>query len=86
MAETNEFFIKIGADVDDAMNKLNRLSSQLSQLESNTQRSGNRISVSMDTTAKSISQAFGAMGLALTTAGITTAIIGIGKAALTTAA
>jgi tape measure domain-containing protein len=86
MAETNEFFIKIGADVDDAMNKLNRLSSQLSQLASNTQRSGNRISGSMDTTAKSISQAFGAMGLALTTAGITTAIIGIGKAALTTAA
>lgn len=86
MAETNEFFIKIGADVDDAMNKLNRLSSQLSQLASNTQRSGNRISGGMDTTAKSISQAFGAMGLALTTAGITTAIIGIGKAALTTAA
>lgn len=86
MAETNEFFIKIGADVDDAMNKLNRLSSQLSQLASNTQRSGNRISGSMDTTAKSISQAFGAMGLALTTAGITTAIIGIGRAALTTAA
>ncbi len=86
MAETNEFYIKIGADVDDAMNKLNRLSSQLSQLASNTQRSGNRISGSMDTTAKSISQAFGAMGLALTTAGITTAIIGIGKAALTTAA
>jgi tape measure domain-containing protein len=86
MAETNEFYIKIGADVDDAMNKLNRLSSQLSQLASSTQRSGNRISGSMDTTAKSISQAFGAMGLALTTAGITTAIIGIGKAALTTAA
>jgi tape measure domain-containing protein len=86
MAETNEFYIKIGADVDDAMNKLNRLSNQLSQLASNTQRSGNRISGSMDTTAKSISQAFGAMGLALTTAGITTAIIGIGKAALTTAA
>lgn len=86
MAETNEFYIRIGADVDDAMNKLNRLSSQLSQLASNTQRSSNRISGSMGDASKIISQAFGAMGLALTTAGITTAIIGIGKSALTTAA
>jgi tape measure domain-containing protein len=86
MAETNEFYIKIGADVDDAMSKLNRLSSQLSQLASTTQRSGNRISGSMNSTANAISQAFGAMGLALTTAGIVSGIVGIGKAALTTAA
>jgi len=86
MAETNEFYIKIGADVDDAISKLNRLSSQLSQLASTTQRSGNRISGSMDNTANAISQAFGAMGLALTTAGIVSGIVGIGKAALTTAA
>lgn len=86
MAETNEFYIKIGADVDDAMNKLNRLSNQLSQLASNTQRSGSQISGSMGDASKMISQAFGAMGVALTTAGITSAIVGIGKAALTTAA
>ena len=86
MAETNEFYIKIGADVDDAMNKLNRLSSQLSQLASNTQRSSSQIGGSMGDASKMISQAFGAMGMALTTAGITSAIIGIGKAALTTAA
>lgn len=86
MAETNEFYIKIGADVDDAMNKLNRLSSQLSRLASSTQRSGNQINSSMDGVSKSISAAFSSMGVALTTAGITAAIIGIGKAALTTAA
>ena len=86
MAETNEFYIKIGADVDDAMNKLNRLSSQLSQLASNTQRSSSQIGGSMGDASKMISQTFGAMGMALTTAGITSAIIGIGKAALTTAA
>lgn len=86
MAETNEFYIKIGADVDDAMNKLNRLSSQLSQLASSTQRSSNQIGGSMSDASKMISSAFGAMGMALTTAGITTAIVGIGKAALTTAA
>ena len=86
MAETNEFYIKIGADVDDAMNKLNRLSSQLSQLASSTQRSSNQIGRSMSDASKMISSAFGAMGMALTTAGITTAIVGIGKAALTTAA
>jgi tape measure domain-containing protein len=86
MAETNEFYIKIGADVDDAMNKLNRLSSQLSQLASNTQKSSSQIGGSMGDASKMISQAFGAMGVALTTAGITTAIIGIGKSALTTAA
>lgn len=86
MAETNEFYIKIGADVDDAMNKLNRLSSQLSQLASSTQRSSNQIGGSMSDASKAISSAFGAMGLALTTAGITAAIVGIGKAALSTAA
>lgn len=86
MAETNEFYIKIGADVDDAMNKLNRLSSQLSQLASNTQRSSNQIGSSMGDASKMISSAFGAMGIALTTAGIASAIIGIGKAALTTSA
>lgn len=86
MAETNEFYIKIGADVDDAMNKLNRLSSQLSQLASTTQRSGNQINNSMDGVSKSISAAFSSMGMALTAAGITAGIIGIGKAALTTAA
>lgn len=86
MAETNEFYIKIGADVDDAMSKLNRLSNQLSQLASNTQRSSNQIGDSMSGASKMISNAFGAMGIALTTAGITSAIIGIGKAALTTAA
>lgn len=86
MAETNEFYIKIGADVDDAMNKLNRLSNQLSQLASTTQRSGNQINNSMDGVSKSISSAFSSMGMALTTAGITAAIIGIGKASLTTAA
>ena len=86
MAETNEFFIKIGADVDDAMNKLNRLSTQLSQLASNTQRSSNQINNSMSGVSKSISAAFSSMGVALTTAGITAGIIGIGKAALTTAA
>ena len=37
MAETNEFFIKIGADVDDAMSKLNLLSSRLTSLANNTQ-------------------------------------------------
>lgn len=86
MAETNEFYIKIGADVDDAMNKLSRLSSQLSRLASSTQRSSNQISGSMDGVSKSISSAFSSIGVALTTAGITASIIGIGKAALTTAA
>ena len=86
MAETNEFFIKIGADVDDAMKKLNMLSNRLSTLASTTQRSGNQISGSMMDTSKVISAAFGEMGLALTTAGIVGGIIGIGKAALTTAA
>lgn len=86
MAETNEFYIKIGADVNDAMNKLNQLSSQLSNLASSTQRSANQIGGSMSSASKAISNAFGAMGIALTTAGITSAIIGIGKSALTTAA
>lgn len=86
MAETNEFYIKIGADVDDAMSKLNRLSSQLSQLSSTTQRSSNQINSSMNSVSSTISSAFGAMGLALTTAGIVGGIVGIGKAALTTAA
>jgi tape measure domain-containing protein len=86
MAETNEFFIKIGADVDDAMKKLNMLSNRLSTLASNTQRSGNQISGSMMDTSKVISAAFSEMGMALTTAGIVAGIIGIGKAALTTAA
>ena len=86
MAETNEFFIKIGADVDDAMKKLNMLSNRLSTLASNTQRSGNQISGSMMDTSKVISAAFSEMGLALTAAGIVGGIIGIGKAALTTAA
>lgn len=85
MAETNEFYIKIGADVDDAMNKLNRLSSQLSQLAANTQRSSSQIGGSMDGVSKAISSAFSSMGMALTAAGITATIIGIGKAALTTA-
>jgi tape measure domain-containing protein len=86
MAETNEFYIKIGADVDDAMNKLSRLSSQLSRLASNTQRSSSQISGSMEGASKAISSAFSSMGVALTTAGITATIIGIGKSALTTAA
>ncbi len=86
MAETNEFFIKIGADVDDAMSKLNMLSNRLSSLASNTQRSGNQISGSMSDTSKVVSAAFSEMGLALTTAGIVAGIIGIGKAALTSAA
>lgn len=86
MAETNEFFIKIGADVDDAMKKLNMLSNRLSTLASNTQRSGSQISGSMMDTSKVISAAFSEIGLALTTAGIVGGIIGIGKAALTTAA
>jgi tape measure domain-containing protein len=86
MAETNEFFIKIGADVDDAMSKLNLLSSRLTSLANNTQRSGNQISGSMMDTSKVISAAFSEMGLALTTAGIVAGIIGIGKAALTSAA
>lgn len=86
MAETNEFYIKIGADVDDAMNKLNRLSNQLSQLASSTKRSGNQINSSMDGVSRSLSAAFSSLGVALTTAGITAAIIGIGKASLTTAA
>jgi tape measure domain-containing protein len=86
MAETNEFFIKIGADVDDAMSKLNMLSGKLSSFASNTQRSGSQISGSMIDTSKVFSAAFSSMGLALTTAGIVSGIIGIGKAALTTAA
>ena len=86
MAETNEFFIKIGADVDDAMKKLNMLSNRLSTLATTTQRSGNQISGSMMNTSKVISAAFSEMGLALTAAGIVGGIIGIGKAALTTAA
>ena len=86
MAETNEFFIKIGADVNDAMSKLNMLSNRLSTLASTTQRSGSQISGSMMDTSKVISAAFSEMGMALTTAGIVAGIIGIGKAALTTAA
>ena len=86
MAETNEFFIKIGADVDDAMKKLNMLSTQLSSLANTTQRSGQQISNSMGDTSKVISAAFSSMGMALTTAGIVSAVFGIGKAALTTAA
>lgn len=86
MAETNEFFIKIGADVDDAMKKLNMLSNRLSTLASTTQRSGNQISSSMMDTSKVISAAFSEIGLALTTAGIVGGIIGIGKASLATAA
>lgn len=86
MAETNEFFIKIGADVDDAMTKLNALSSRLSSFASNTQRSGNQISGSMTDTSKVISAAFSSIGLALTTVGIVGGILSIGKAALTTAA
>jgi tape measure domain-containing protein len=86
MAETNEFYIKIGADVDDAMNKLNRLSNQLSQLASSTQRSSSSISSSMNNASSSISSAFSAIGINLTQVGIAAAIIGVGKAALTTAA
>lgn len=86
MAETNEFFIKIGADVDDAMSKLNLLSNRLSTFASNTQRSGNQISGSLGSTSKVISAAFSEIGLALTTVGIVGGILGIGKAALTTSA
>lgn len=86
MAETNEFYIKIGADVDEAMSKLGALSSKLSSLASNTQRSGSQISSSMTSTSNVISAAFSSMGVALTTVGIVGGIIGIGKAALQTAA
>lgn len=86
MAETNEFFIRVGADVEDAKNKLNQLGNQLSQLANSTQRSGNMISGSMNNASNQISSAFGAMGVALTTAGITAGIIAFGKSALSTAA
>lgn len=86
MAETNEFYIKIGADVDEAMNKLGALSSKLSSLASNTQRSGSQISNSMTSTSSVISAAFSSMGVALTAVGIVGGIVGIGKAALQTAA
>lgn len=86
MAETNEFYIKIGADVDEAMSKLGALSGKLSSLASSTQRSGSQISSSMTSTSNVISAAFSSMGLALTTVGIVGGIIGIGKAALKTAA
>ncbi len=86
MAETNEFFIRVGADVEDAKNKLNQLGNQLSQLANSTQRSGSMIGGSMNDASKQISSAFGAMGMALTTAGITAGIIAFGKRALTTAA
>lgn len=86
MAETNEFFIRVGADVEDAKNKLNQLGNQLSQLANSTQRSGSMIGGSMNDASKQISAAFGAMGMALTTAGITVGIIAFGKNALSTAA
>lgn len=86
MAETNEFYIKIGADVDEAMSKLGALSGKLSSLASSTQRSGSQISNSMTSTSNVISAAFSSMGMALTTVGIVGGIIGIGKAALKTAA
>lgn len=86
MAETNEFFIRVGADVEDAKNKLNQLGNQLSQLANSTQRSGSMIGGSMNDASKQISSAFGAMGLALTTAGITAGLIAFGKNALSTAA
>jgi len=86
MAETNEFFIRVGADVEDAKNKLNQLGSQLSQLANSTQRSGNMIGGSMDNASKQISAAFRGMGLALTTAGITAGLFAFAKSALSTAA
>lgn len=86
MAETNEFFIRVGADVEDAKNKLNQLGNQLSQLANSTQRSGSMIGGSMNDASKQISSAFGAMGMALTTAGITAGLIAFGKNALSTAA
>jgi tape measure domain-containing protein len=86
MAETNEFYIKIGADVDEAMSKLGALSGKLSSLASSTQRSGSQISNSMTSTSNVISAAFSSMGMALTTVGIVGGIIGIGRAALKTAA
>lgn len=86
MAETNEFYIKIGADVDEAMSKLGALSGKLSSLASSTQRSGSQISSSMTSTSNVISAAFSSMGLALTTVGIVGGIMGIGKAALKAAA
>lgn len=86
MAETNEFFIRVGADVEDAKNKLNQLGNQLSQLANSTQRSGSIIGGSMNDASKQISAAFGAMGMALTTAGITAGLIAFGKNALSTAA
>jgi tape measure domain-containing protein len=86
MAETNEFFIRVGADVEDAKNKLNQLGSQLSQLANSTQKSGNMIGGSMDNASKQISSAFRGMGLALTTAGITAGLFAFVKSALSTAA
>jgi tape measure domain-containing protein len=86
MAETNEFFIRVGADVEDAKNKLNQLGSQLSQLASSTQKSGNMIGGSMDNASKQISSAFRGMGIALTTAGITAGLFAFVKSALSTAA
>jgi tape measure domain-containing protein len=86
MAETNEFFIRVGADVEDAKNKLNQLGSQLSQLANSTQKSGNMIGGSMDNASKQISSAFRGMGIALTTAGITAGLFAFVKSALSTAA
>lgn len=82
MAETNEFYIKIGADVNEATTKLNQLSQQLSQFGSNAQTTSNKISGSMSGASSSIVKAFSAIGVSLSIA----SIIGIGKSALQTAA
>lgn len=82
MAETNEFYIKIGADVNDATTKLNQLSSQLSQLAGVTQNTSNKISGSMNNVGKSINSVLSGIGISLGVA----SIVSFGKSALTTAA
>jgi tape measure domain-containing protein len=82
MAETNEFYIKIGADVNDATTKLNQLSSQLSQLGSVTQNTSSKISGSMNSVGKSINGVLAGIGVSLSIA----SIVNFGKSALVTAA
>jgi tape measure domain-containing protein len=82
MAETNEFYIKIGADVKDAQDKLNSLSAELSKLSTVTQTTSTNISGSMGGASRAISSAFAAIGVSLSIA----SIIGVGKSALKTAA
>jgi len=82
MAETNEFYIKIGADVKDAQDKLNSLSAELSKLGTVTQTTSTKIGSSMGGASRAISSAFAAIGVSLSIA----SIIGVGKSALKTAA